>query len=53
MRVLQIIADTFKIRGQIQVVHPMGATNPEFNEEMEEEVGDQIAQPTPYGITGR
>ena len=40
MRLLQIIANPLKIRGQIQVVHPFGVANPELNEEMEEEWGD-------------
>ena len=47
MRLLQIIANFPKMRGQIQVVHPTGVNNPELNEEMEEEVVEQIALPVP------
>ena len=45
MRLLQILADILEIRGQIQEVYPIIVNNPELNEEMEEEVGDQIALP--------
>ena len=51
MRLLQIIADTLKIRGQIKVVHPIGVNNLKLNEEMEEEVVEQITLPFPSGIT--
>ena len=42
MRPLQIIADPLKIRGQVQVVHPIGITIPVLNEEIDE-LGDIIA----------
>ena len=47
MRPLQIIADPLKIKGHIQVVHPVGVTTPKLNEEREEEVVDIIALPFP------
>ena len=47
MRPLQIIANPLKIRGQVQVVHPTGETNPALNEEIEEEVGNLIAASFP------
>ena len=47
MGLLQIIADPLEIMVQIQVVHPIGVTSPELNEEIEEEVGVQAALPIP------
>ena len=47
MRPLQIIADPPKIRRQVQVVHPVGVTNPELTKEIEEEVDDIKALPFP------
>ena len=47
MRPLQILASPLKIRGHIQIVHPMGVNNLELNEEMEEEIVEQIALPFP------
>ena len=38
MRLLQIIVDLLKIRGQIQIEQSVQVTNPELNEESEEEV---------------
>ena len=40
MRMLPSLANPLEIRGQIQIVHPIGVDNPKLNEEMEEEVGD-------------
>ena len=53
IRSLQIIADPLKIRGQVQVVDSIGVTTPELNEEIEEEVGDITALPSPDGSTGK
>ena len=47
MRLLEIIVDPLEIRGEIQVVHPTGVTNPEQNEEMGEEISDQTTLPFP------
>ena len=40
---LQFIADHHEIRGQVQVVHPVGVAIPELNDEIEEEVVDITA----------
>ena len=44
---LQIMVDPLEVRGNIKVVHSMRVTNPDLNEELKDEVGEQIAFPFP------